>query len=283
MSVPLEVFCCYAREDQEMLEHLKKHLMPLQRSGQITVWSDTSLNAGVEWEKELHQHLESADIILLLISSDFIASDYCYSTEMGRAIVRHNEGNVVVIPILLRSTVWQNAPFARLQMVPTNTKPITNWPDRDDAFHDVTMQISQVVSELHAKRAQVEADEPALTRMQQTSGQKTSPTAQNPLVSSVQVPPIPSLLSMGSQQSFATLLHILTTKPQAIELLHTFEGHKKTVLSVALTGDGLVLASGSNDTTIKLWNTQTGQLHRHLSQTMKRLRPQKKRLEAFLL
>ncbi len=64
MSAPLEIFCCYAREDQEMLEYLKKHLMPLQRSGQITVWSDTNLNAGVEWEKELHQHLESANIIL---------------------------------------------------------------------------------------------------------------------------------------------------------------------------------------------------------------------------
>jgi hypothetical protein len=61
MPVPLEVFCCYAREDQEMLEHLKKHLMPLQRNGQITVWSDTNLNAGAEREKELHQHLASEE------------------------------------------------------------------------------------------------------------------------------------------------------------------------------------------------------------------------------
>lgn len=98
MTVPLEVFCCYAREDQEMLEHLKKHLMPLQRSGQITIWSDTNLNAGVEWEKELHQHLENADIILLLISPDFMASDYCYSTEMKRAIERHDQGRAHVIP-----------------------------------------------------------------------------------------------------------------------------------------------------------------------------------------
>jgi TIR domain len=75
MFAPLEVFCCYAHEDQEMLEHLQKHLMLLQRNGQITVWSDTNLNAGAEWEKELHQHLESADIILLLISPDFMNSD----------------------------------------------------------------------------------------------------------------------------------------------------------------------------------------------------------------
>src|SRR5258706_11817633 len=117
MVVPLEVFCCYAREDQEMLEHLKKHLMPLQRGGQIKIWSDTNLNAGAEWEKELHQHLESADLILLLISSDFMNSDYCYSTEMKRAIERHDQGSAQVIPILLRPIHWESAPFAKLQMI----------------------------------------------------------------------------------------------------------------------------------------------------------------------
>jgi len=145
MFTPLKVFCCYAREDQEMLEHLKKHLTLLERNGQIIIWSDTDLNAGVEWDKELHQHLESADIILLLISPDFMASDYCYSTEMGRAIARHNEGSVVLIPILLRSIHWEDAPFAKLQIVPTKTKPITNWPDRDDAFRDITKHINKVI------------------------------------------------------------------------------------------------------------------------------------------
>ncbi|MGH2478823.1 MAG: toll/interleukin-1 receptor domain-containing protein [Ktedonobacteraceae bacterium] len=153
MSVPLEVFCCYAREDQPMLTQLKKHLAPLERQGQIVIWSDTNLNAGVEWEHTLHQHLERADIILLLISPDFIASDYCYSTEMGRAITRHHEGAAVVIPILLRATFWHNAPFARLQMVPTNARPVTSWPDHDDGFHDITLQVNQVVSERHQRIA----------------------------------------------------------------------------------------------------------------------------------
>src|SRR5215472_1952665 len=148
MSAPLEVFCCYAREDQQMLQRLKKHLMPLQRLGQIKIWSDTNLNAGMEWEKELHQHLESAALILLLISPDFMASDYCYSTEMTRAIVRHDEGTAHVIPILLRYTHWSSAPFAKLQMIPTNAKPVKSWPDDDEAFHNVTEHIHQVVSEL---------------------------------------------------------------------------------------------------------------------------------------
>ncbi len=158
MPTPLEVFCCYAREDQEMFAQLKRHLMPLVRQDKITIWSDTNLNAGIEWEAELHKHLESADIILLLISPDFMASDYCYSTEMGRAIARHDEGYAVVVPILLRSTLWQNAPFAKLHIVPKDAKPVTNWPLRDDALLDITLQINRVVSELQTKRAQSKAD-----------------------------------------------------------------------------------------------------------------------------
>ena len=147
MAVPLEVFCCYAREDQEMLEHLKKHLMPLQRSGQITIWSDTNLNAGEEWEKELHWHLESADLILWLISPDFMSSDYCYSKEMKRAIERHAQGGAHVIPVLLRPVHWKTAPFAKLQIIPTNATPVTRWSNRDDALHDVTGHINRFLSE----------------------------------------------------------------------------------------------------------------------------------------
>ena len=146
MSKPLEVFCCYAREDQKMLAQLKKHLAPLERQGQIMIWSDTNLTAGDEWEKDLQKHLESADTFLLLISPSFMDSDYCYGTEMKRAIKRHNEASAAVIPILLRPTFWQNAPFAELQLIPTEAKPVTKWPNRDDAFHHITEQINRIVS-----------------------------------------------------------------------------------------------------------------------------------------
>ncbi len=149
---PLEVFCCYAREDREMLIQLKKHLAPLQKQGLITIWSDIDLGAGTDWEKTLHQHLESADIILLLISADFMNSDYCYSTELRRAIERHDQGDAMVIPVLLRSTFWQNAPFAKLQMAPTDAKPVTGWSDRDEAFYDIVTHINRVVSNLRILR-----------------------------------------------------------------------------------------------------------------------------------
>ncbi len=162
MSTPLEVFCCYARKDQELLAQLKNHLALLEHLGQIRIWSDADIDAGMEWKRELQRHLESANIILLLISPDFMASKYCYSTEMERAIARHDEGSAVVIPILLRPIYWQNAPFARLQMVPTNAQPVTSWADRDSAFEDIVAHIDRVVSKLRTRRAPVEADEPAL-------------------------------------------------------------------------------------------------------------------------
>src|SRR2546429_5825600 len=83
-------------------------------------------------------------------------SDYCYSIEMGRALARHKEGSAQVIPVLLRSTFWLNATFAKLQMVPTNAKPITSWIDRDDAFHDVTLQVYQVVSKLQTRQTRLD-------------------------------------------------------------------------------------------------------------------------------
>jgi hypothetical protein len=121
----IEVFFCYAREDQQFLLELRKHLTPLQRKGRITLWADVDIHAGIEWEKELHRHLNTAQIILLLISPDFMASEYCYSVEMQRAMERHDSGEAHVIPIILRPVVWQETPLSKLQALPTkcSTRP----------------------------------------------------------------------------------------------------------------------------------------------------------------
>ncbi len=161
MASPLEVFCCYAREDQEMLKQLKKHLASLERGGQIKLWSDTDLNAGVEWEQELHTHLERADLILLLISPDFMNSDYCYSIEMGRAIERHEQGSARVVPIILRATYWRDAPFARLQVLPKDARAVKSWPDLDEALNDVTEQLVTVLADLRSRSAPPRPQAPA--------------------------------------------------------------------------------------------------------------------------
>ena len=143
---PLEIFCWYDHEDEEMLNLLQKHLKPFEQGGKFRTRSDTNLIGGALWEEEIREHLENADIILLLISPDFIASDYYHSEEMTRAIQRHDEGSAVVLPILLRPTLWQEAPFAKL--IPKDAKPVRQWPSPDDAFNDITKRVNRVVSDL---------------------------------------------------------------------------------------------------------------------------------------
>jgi len=132
----LEVFCCYARKDEEILKDLKKHLKLLVRQNIISVWNDADISPGSDWEHEIHQHLNSAKIILLLVSPDFMASDYCYSKEMMRAMERHDAGEAYVIPIISRPVYWQTAPFGTLQALPKDAQPIkgSSWFSTDEAL-----------------------------------------------------------------------------------------------------------------------------------------------------
>ena len=150
MEKPLQVFCCYAREDRPSLLSLKKHLRPLQREGLIIVQADIDVSPGEEWEQKISHYLNTAQIILLLISSDFMDSDYCYSKEMMRAMERDEGGEARVIPILLRPTHWRKAPFGKLQVLPTNAESVASnyWHTPDDAFFDVTKGIEKAAEEL---------------------------------------------------------------------------------------------------------------------------------------
>ena len=150
MSKPIAIFFSYAHEDEELRDELAKHLSILRRQGTITAWHDREITAGSEWAGAIDDHLNSADIILLLISSDFMASDYCYDVEMTRALERHEAREAVVIPVILRSTKWASAPFGKLQALPRNAKPVTAWPDRDEAFLNITEGILAVVQKMRA-------------------------------------------------------------------------------------------------------------------------------------
>jgi TIR domain len=122
----------------------------LKRLGRITEWYDRDIRAGVEWEREIGAQLDSADIVLLLVSSDFMYSDYCYSVEMQRALERHQRREAYVIPILLRPVDWDETPISQLQMLPSDRKPITQWSDRDEAFLEVEKGIRKMVAFLSA-------------------------------------------------------------------------------------------------------------------------------------
>lgn len=145
--MPVQIFFCYAHEDEELLNKLKTHLKPLQRQGLIELWHDRDINAGTKWVQEIDQHLNAANIILLLISPDFMASDYCYSKEMKRAMERHERGEARVIPIILRHVYWQGEPLDKLQALPMDAKPATDpiWHNLDIAFYNITEGIRKVV------------------------------------------------------------------------------------------------------------------------------------------
>lgn len=148
MTSTIEVFCSYARKDQLLLDELNIHLIPLKREGLISLWKDTDISPGAEWEQAINKHLNIARIILLLVSPSFIASEYCYSKEMKRSLERHEQGEAQVIPVILRPIDWKGAPFGRLHALPKNAKPVTSWRKRDEAFLDIAIGIRKVVEDI---------------------------------------------------------------------------------------------------------------------------------------
>ena len=144
----VEVFYSYSHVDEDLRLQLEKHLASLQRQGVITGWYDRKITGGTEFKTEINSHLKSARIILLLVSVDFMASEYCYDIEMTQALERHKDGEARVIPIILRPVKWKNAPFGTLQVLPKDGKPVISWPSLDDAFLNVAEGIELAVKEM---------------------------------------------------------------------------------------------------------------------------------------
>jgi CHAT domain/TIR domain len=145
---PLKVFISYSHKDERFREQLQEHLYTLKRQDLIEDWYDRKIPAGEDWENVINENLETAEIILLLVSPSFIASPYSYNEEMKRALERHESGQARVIPIILRPVNWLDAPFASLQAVPRNGKPVIKWSNRDEAWLDVTKEIQKRAKEL---------------------------------------------------------------------------------------------------------------------------------------
>ncbi len=145
----VEVFCSYAPEDKAYFQQLEKHLRMLQREGLISLWHHRKILPGFPHADTVEHHLESASLIILLISPDFLASEYYYGVEMQRALERHAAGEARVIPVLLRCIDnWQKAPFGQLAPLPTNTQPVKKWPDKDEAFCDIAAGIRRALADL---------------------------------------------------------------------------------------------------------------------------------------
>jgi internalin A len=142
------LFFCYSHKDEGLRDELETHLKLLQRQRIISMWHDRRISPGSEWDREIDKRLERATIILLLISADFIASDYCWDKEVKRALERHAAKEATVIPVLLRPCDWRSAPFGNLEGLPAGMRPVTAWQDRDTAWTDVASAIRAIAERM---------------------------------------------------------------------------------------------------------------------------------------
>lgn len=181
LAEPVHVFYSYAQEDEVLVKELEKHFSTLKQQGYITAWDKRNISAGREWLYEINKNLNTADIILLIISADCLASNYSNGIEMQRALARHEAKEARVIPIILRPVDWKGAPFSHLQALPTGARPVTGreWHNQDEALADIAQGIREVVEELQAMQTKFKP-EPMLRA---TDGNivYTTPTLVSPL------------------------------------------------------------------------------------------------------
>src|SRR5437667_4034549 len=152
-NMAFEVFISYSHKDRKFRDELATHLSNLRNLAVIREWDDGDMPPGTEWKTQIMHRLQTAQIILLLISADFMASKFCYGIELKEAIDRHDANQARVLPIILRPTDWEGAPFAKLKVLPTDGKAVTRWPTHDGAFVDVAEGIRTAVVKLLFQQA----------------------------------------------------------------------------------------------------------------------------------
>jgi hypothetical protein len=148
-----KIFLSYAKADRAYLDTARRHLRPLERQGLISVWDDTELLPGEDWDAAIRRELAAADLILFLVSADLLATDYIWDTEVQEAMARAARGEVAVVPVIIRSCGWEEAPFAKYTALPAKGKPIASWSDPDEAWKEVTGRIRRLVGAQSANPA----------------------------------------------------------------------------------------------------------------------------------
>jgi hypothetical protein len=215
--MPIELFYSYSHRDEKLRDALETHLAILKRTDLIATWHFRKITAGKEWEKEINEHLDRADIVLFLVSADFMNSDYCWGVEVQRAMERHVSGRSRVIPIILKSCVWKEAPFGKLQVLPTGEKPLTKWRPRDEGLTDIATGIKDAAKELASKKACDVIERCAITPQPRT--QEDVRTAHSTAAA----------LQTGAAGVPGTRLHRLQVLSQAQQALRILAPHHWTV------------------------------------------------------
>jgi len=178
----VEVFISYSHKDERHRVALVAHLSALKRQGLLVAWHDRRIDPGARWERAINHALERCGIVLLLISADFLNSDYCMGVELKRAMEREAAGNARVIPIVARPCDWQHSQFGRLQALPKDGRPVTKWGNQDEAWTDVSRGIRRVLSPTSPGAASSSDSTKRAHAAPRSADRQKTPKAQPPLL-----------------------------------------------------------------------------------------------------
>lgn len=158
-STGVSIFYSYSHKDEKFCETLRAHLSVLERKAMISSWYDRRIVPGQVWEAQIDKNIRIADVIILLVSADFVASDYCYQKELRIAMERHDSNQAIVVPILVRPVDFGEAPFSKIQALPKDAKPITKWENEDEAWLDVVKGVKKAIDEVNSLKNRTKFNE----------------------------------------------------------------------------------------------------------------------------
>jgi tetratricopeptide (TPR) repeat protein len=223
LGVPAQLFFSYSHKDKVLRDQLETHLSTLKRENRISAWHDRRITAGTEWKGEIDDHLKCSSVILLLVTANFLASDYCHDVELRYAMKQHEQGNARVIPVILRPCDWKTTIFAKLQALPTDGKPVIDWKTRDNAFLNVVEGIRKALDELgHG------GSSPAFEKAPPAS------TISVPVLNALHQLPTPPADLTGRKDELKELLAAVKTGGVTISGLQGLGGVGKTALALKL-------------------------------------------------
>src|SRR2546429_6287493 len=151
-ATPITIFYSYAPEDKSYLEGLQRHLKTLHYPGDIFHVDNRQVPAGADRKQAIKDYLDKASIILFLVSSHFTGSDCLLEDEVEPALSRFEAGTAHVIPILLRPVNIEGTPFKDFQCLPRDDKPVSKWPDKEQAFLSIQKDMQVVINKLNNSR-----------------------------------------------------------------------------------------------------------------------------------
>lgn len=157
----VEIFCSYshARPDKALRAAFAKSMSVWVRKKIVRIWHDGRIAAGDNWALHIDEHLNSADIIVLLVSPDFLSSDFCYEKEMGRALESMQNNEALIVPIIVRECSWEETPIAGILALPEKGKPVTLWANRDQAWKNVAESLARRAREVLDRKVDILLDQ----------------------------------------------------------------------------------------------------------------------------